>query len=157
MISKVWMKCNHIHSSLMQCFRKSISRCDKHFTTFRFFENHYAQCYTPIVLFHSSRILLAKGKKDKRGSDSDGSTGTAQLPDIKSYDAQMEKRISRLEEEFDKLKGGRISVDMLNHITVDIPAGGKLQITEIGQVSMRNQSQLAVSIFDASNVPHVGK
>ena len=147
---------NMFRGSLLQCGRRAVFKLDKPFTSIRVFENHYAARYMPIASYHSTSVLHAKGKKDKKGSDTDGSAGTAQLPDIKSYDSQMEKRISRLDEEFDKLKGGRISVDMLNHITVDIPTGGKLQITEIGQISMKNQSQLAVSIFDASNAPHVG-
>jgi ribosome recycling factor len=123
---------------------------------------HRKQCnsfYICISYFHSSKTRHAKAKKDKKHvNNNDGSSsGTSQLPDIKTYDASMEKRIFKLEDEFSKLQGGRIGVDMLNHITVDIVGGGKLQLTEISQISQKNQNQLIISVFDVANVPHIVK
>jgi len=102
-----------------------------------------------------------KGKKKGGGRDDSDDEGSDEpkvsvsLPDIKTYDAQMEKRLDRLIEEFDKLRIGRPSADMLNHIIVDAPGGARMKITELGQISMKNQSTVSISVFDPGHVSAV--
>ena len=137
---------------LIRTVTSNLLRSFNHFEMSRI--QYSKSCYTSVSLFHTSHARYAKAKKDKKRVDDD-SSGSVQLPDVKSFDSPMEKRIIKLDEDLNKLQGGRISSDMLNHIMVDIPAGGKLQLTEICQISQKNQNQLAVSVFDAANAPAV--
>ncbi|CAM6002158.1 unnamed protein product [Sphagnum balticum] len=66
----------------------------------------------------------------------------------------MDSRIFKLEEEFDKLRAGRPTADMLNHITVEAD-NSRIKITDAGQISMKNQNQIVISVFDPNNVQYV--
>lgn len=119
--------------------------------------------------FHATELLLAKPKKDKKPKiidddddlDDDDSPGTSKpsidkntLPEIPKFETQMDARIDKFISELEKLRSGNPSSDILSHITVNM-TGSKIKITDLGQVSMRNQSQLSVSVFDPANVESV--
>lgn len=116
--------------------------------------------------FHASGPALFaksnKGGKKKGGGrveedddEPDEPKVAVSLPDVKTYDALMEKRLDRLVEEFDKLRVGRPSADMLNHIIVDVPGGARMKITELGQIAMKSQSTISISVFDLAHVSAV--
>lgn len=109
----------------------------------------------PLSFAKSQKGGKKKGGRDDADDDNDSEPkASASLPDIKTYDSLMEKRLDRLVEEFDKLRVGRPSADMLNHIVVDAH-GARMRITELGQILMKNQSTISISVFDPAHVSAV--
>lgn len=122
--------------------------------------SHLSSLYHPIKkcfnlpkrLFHCTIPILAKQKKSK--STSTDSLSEVKIPTIKSFEEQMDKRISRLTEEFSKLRAGKPSVDMLNHIYVQA-YGSKIALTAAGQVSLKTSNKISISAFDPLLVPKI--
>ena len=131
--------CGIVASSSLRSFSSSLRR-----GTFRF--------QVPSVLkqassFHSSSLLLApKGKKGGKGND-DEQVVKVNLPDIKKYDASMEDKISKLVDEFSRIRGGRSNPDMFKSLLVDA-LGSRVPLSEAGQISMPNPSKMVVTTFD---------
>lgn len=105
--------------------------------------------------FHaSSSVCAPKGKKSgggKGGGGGDSEEGAAPvvLPDLKRLDAGMEDKISRMSEEFSKIRGGRVSPDMFKSLVVDVH-GAKIPLQEAGQVTLATPTKLSVTTYDAS-------
>jgi len=120
--------------------------------------------------FHTSSPLLmakGKGKKGKGGKDKGGKRKKEQdmgkfeddeeddkimeyvsLPDPeKEYGSKMEKRLSRLTEEFTKIRGGAISAEMFNHLIVKAH-GANLSILEVAQITMKTSTKFNVNAYD---------
>jgi hypothetical protein len=98
--------------------------------------------------FHSSSLILApKGKKGKGGSNDDEQAVKVTLPDMKKYDSSMEDKISKLVDEFSRIRGGRSNPDMFKSLLVDA-LGSKVPLSEAGQISMPNPSKMVVTTFD---------
>ena len=97
--------------------------------------------------YHISTKLYAK-KREKETSANE----TVALPDVKAFDASMDQRIFRLVEEFDKLRSGgsNNNSELLNHITVVGTNNKKIKLQDAGQITLRNQSTLAITLFDPS-------
>ena len=108
------------------------------------------QCQTnQTQSFHCTRLLLAKkgggGKGGKKGSDSDGPE--IPLPNIKDYDTKMNNTLSKLTEQFNNIRIGRPSNNLFDHIKIS-----HTSISELSQISLTNQSQVNISVFDPINV-----
>jgi hypothetical protein len=133
----------NISLRLVKCITPSYSTLN--------YRNQYVCCRQ----FHITNTCLAKAKRDKKiKEDIDNEVNEVGLPDIKNYEVMMDSRIFKLEEEFDKLRAGRPTADMLNHITVEAD-NSRIKITDAGQISMKNQNQIVISVFDPNNVQYV--
>jgi ribosome recycling factor len=95
-------------------------------------------------------VFAPKGKKGgKGGGDSEETAAPVVLPDLKRLDAGMEDKISRMTEEFSKIRGGRVSPDMFKSLIVDVH-GAKIPLAEAGQVTLATPTKLSVTTYDAS-------
>ena len=100
--------------------------------------------------FHSG-IFLSAPKHAKGGSKNakpvDDEADEVELPNMKDMDIDMEKKITYLTSELSKIRGGRASAEMLNHIVVEA-YGDKLSISDTSQISLKTPTKLVVSTFD---------
>lgn len=101
------------------------------------------------ALFHTTTINCAKSKSAKAGGGAKSVESTDTKPDVKSIEKLMESRIDRLVDEFSKLRAGKASSDMFNHIRVDVN-GARASVPELGQVTLKSANKIAISIFDPS-------
>lgn len=112
--------------------------------------------------YHSTVQVMAKAKaKAKKGkiSAEDGDEQIeiqVNLPKIDDYDNQMEKRITRLRDEFLKLRCGRVNSDMFDHVLVDAH-GTRMRVSEAGQVIVKGPTKVSISVFDPTVVTFVAK
>ena len=116
--------------------------------------------------FHTSTPLWKGkgGKKSKNGGKKGKNMGAAgegdheedfeeeeveyvPLPDPIDYDKKMNKRLERLEEDFSRIRGGKIGSDMFNHLQVKAH-GASMSIVEVAQVTMKGSTKFNVSVFD---------
>lgn len=94
-------------------------------------------------------------KKQKKGRKSSGGDGDSiEIPDMKSRETTMEGRIDRLNQELSKIRAGRASADMFNHIVVEIN-GSKVSLPELCQVTMKTSSKVSIAVFDPTLVSKV--
>lgn len=164
-------------SSLRSIFSiRNVSLCLRPTSTSAFRRAHVARaisCNVPCKLrsdpvytvpvrgFRSSLYYsFAKKKKGGKGkggpSNEDAGDEAPAPPDMKEVEAQMDKRITRLKEEFSKMHNSRVNKDMFNNVMVDA-YGSKSAIPECGQVSVQTASKVVINVFDASIVPSVTK
>ncbi|KAJ6821190.1 uncharacterized protein M6B38_393230 [Iris pallida] len=100
-------------------------------------------------LLVGNRRGFAKGKKSKNEDDDD----TIQVPpdfgqNLKSTAlSQMEAAIDALSRELSKLRTGRASAGMLDHIIVET-SGGKMPLNRVAVVSVMDSHTLSVTPYD---------
>ena len=58
------------------------------------------------------------GRGDDEDEDEDDDDVVVELPKPEDYGAKMDKRLERLEKEFAKFRGGKVSPDMFNDLVV---------------------------------------
>ena len=117
--------------------------------------------------YHSSAIMNKKGdnkgknkSKNSRDDDNDDDDDNdsssnkkttvvpdVKLPDIKDVDKKMEAKIGRFVEEIGKIRAGKANPDMFNTMVVNI-GGSKMTIKDLGQVTQKSPTQLAISVYD---------
>lgn len=92
--------------------------------------------------FHASTTLFAKAKSNKKvpaGESEDAPV--VFLPDTKKLESSMTTKMNRLIEEFSRLRGGRASGDMFNHLYVEA-YGSKIPLTEVLKITYCTVSHL---------------
>lgn len=120
--------------------------------------------------FHSSAPVFKKGKKNKKGGgksksveepeddeedDDDGDMPVAlELPPIDEYESKLDKCLSRMNAEYGKLRGGAITRDMFNSLSVNMD-GNTMNILEIAQISMKGTNKFTFNLFDPSLTKYV--
>jgi ribosome recycling factor len=89
-------------------------------------------------------------EEDDDGDDDDDmvSEAVVELPNPEDWNEKMLRRIERLKEEYEKIRGGSISSDMLNHLQVKAHGGAYVNILEVAQISMKGGTKINVSVFD---------
>ena len=112
-----------------------------------------AHMYDTLCKFHSSSpAYLAKPKKGGN-SKTDEPVVAVTMPKPKDFETQMDKRILRLVEEFDKIRGGKPSADMLNHVMVsDAESGSRTPIGDTSQITLKQSNKLTINPFDPSMI-----
>jgi len=76
--------------------------------------------------------------------------------DLKDFDKRMTGAFSVLEKEFQGLRTGRASVNLLDQIQVEV-YGNRMPINQVGSVSVAESRLLTVQVWDASNAKAVEK
>ncbi|GMJ02388.1 hypothetical protein like AT3G01800 [Hibiscus trionum] len=109
--------------------------------------------FPSFALLRDSRRGFAKGKKSR--DDSGGSTMEL-APDIgpsvkESASSQMDAAIVALSRELAKLRTGRASAGMLDHIIVETE-GVKMQLNHLAVVSVIDSKTLSVNPYDPNTV-----
>lgn len=94
--------------------------------------------------FHSSSYALAS-KKDKPAK----SVVDVVLPDTKDLDLQMEKKITRLVDEFAKLRSGQANTEIFRTVMVE-SGGARVSVADAGQLSVKSPTKMSISVFDPS-------
>ena len=102
--------------------------------------------------FHSTPTLCAKKKNDKKNVQAE----VVELPDMKGFDSEMERRLEHLIEEFSHIRPGRTSPDMFNHVVVE-GQGGRVPMAEVGQITLKGTTRVTVTVFDPLMAPAVAK
>jgi ribosome recycling factor len=98
--------------------------------------------------YSSSRIVYAKkGGKDKGDKAAADAAVEVDLPDLKQHEASMDKKLQRMTEDFNKIRAGKATTDMFNHILIEA-YGAKVPMSEAGQVTLKTPTQAAISVFD---------
>ena len=99
--------------------------------------------------YHTCLVLCAPKQKGGKNSKQveDDEIAVVELPNLKDMDHDMEKKIIYLTSELSKIRGGRASSEMLNHIVVEA-YGDKLSITDTAQITLKTPTKLVVSTFD---------
>ncbi|XP_024029403.1 uncharacterized protein LOC21400861 [Morus notabilis] len=106
-----------------------------------------------------TRRGFAKGRKSKE--DSGSSSTIVELPDLgptikSNVTSQMDSAIAALSTELSKLRTGRASSGMLDHIMVDL-GDVKLPLNQIAVVSVIDSKTLSVNPFDPSALKSLEK
>ena len=80
------------------------------------------------------------------------------MPDmvLMEVEESMEKAVASLENSFKRLRSGRATPDMLNHIQVDY-YGSMTPMTQIGNISAPEPRLLVIKPFDGSALPDIEK
>lgn len=114
--------------------------------------------------FHSTVPVFKKGKKNKKGGkgmveepeedeDEDNEDGEAsaplELPPVDEYESKLAKCLSRMNTELAKMRGGAITRDMFNSLSVSVE-GNTMNILEIAQISMKGTNKFTFNMFDPS-------
>ena len=104
-----------------------------------------------IRLFHSSHCLLAakKGKAAATGAD-------IVLPDTKDLDLQMEKKLTRVIDEFAKLRNGQPNTELFRTVMVN-SNGGRVSVADSGQLSVKSPIKMTITVFDPTQVNSVAE
>lgn len=107
-----------------------------------------------IQCFHNSACMLApKGKKGGKGgkgsSDEDDGQAQATLPDMKGIERIMDDKVSRLIDEFSRIRGGRSSSDIFKDVRVDA-FGSKVPLAEVGQIALPTPTKMTITTFDSA-------
>lgn len=110
-------------------------------------------CMQPTSSYHSSSIRLAGKGKDKKSKNAkdEGDVTVVTLPAIKDIETNMNGRITRLEEEFKTIRGGKASADMFNHLRIDA-FGSKFSLMGSAQVTVQTPVRVNIAVFDHSLV-----
>ena len=104
----------------------------------------------PALSFHSTTFILAKKDKEKKNKQQSENIDVSKLlPDTKSLEKAMEARIDRMVDELSKLRAGKAGIDMFSHIRVDVN-NGRIPISELGQITIKSPTKIAISVFDPS-------
>ena len=81
---------------------------------------------------------------------------TAEKPVLSKYKDRMDKAIAALKEEFGSLRTGRASASLLDQVVVEA-YGQKMQINQVGAVSVPEPRMITVSVWDKGMVVSVEK
>ncbi|GLU11428.1 hypothetical protein SLE2022_281760 [Rubroshorea leprosula] len=117
-----------------------------------------ASAFPAFDFLRDSRRGFAKGKKSK--DDSGGGTVEV-VPDIgpsvkASCSSQMDAAIVALSRELMKLRTGRASVGMLDHIMVET-GGTKMQLNHLAVVSVIDSKTLSINPYDPNAIKELEK
>jgi ribosome recycling factor len=75
---------------------------------------------------------------------------------LSDYERRMQGALDVLTKEFQGLRTGRASTNLLDHITVEV-YGAKMPISQVGTVSAPEPRLLTVQVWDANNTKAVEK
>ncbi len=76
--------------------------------------------------------------------------------DLTDYERRMQGAMDVLDKEFQGLRTGRASTNLLDHVQVDV-YGSKMPISQVGSVSAPEARLLTVQVWDAGNAKAVEK
>ncbi|XP_042490465.1 ribosome-recycling factor-like [Macadamia integrifolia] len=98
-----------------------------------------------------SRRWFAKGRKSRNDDDDDGDTVQV-VPDVRpavkaAAQSQMEAAMDALSRDLSKLRTGRASAGMLDHIIVET-GGVKMPLSHLAVVSVIDSKTLSVTAYD---------
>lgn len=99
--------------------------------------------------FHSSMYVAAK--KSKAAPAEGVVVADIVLPDTKLMDASMEKKMTRIVDEFMKLRSGQVNTEVFRSVMID-SGGSRLSVADSGQISVKSPTKMSISIFDPSLV-----
>ena len=104
-----------------------------------------------IRFYRSSDSLLAakKGKSTAAGAD-------IILPDTKDLDSQMDKKLTRVIDEFAKLRNGQPNTELFRTIMVN-SNGARVSVADSGQLSVKSPVKMSITVFDPSQVNSVAE
>eukprot|EP01041_Mallomonas_annulata_P006780 gene6780-13734_t len=108
--------------------------------------------------YHYSSSVWAKPKKGKStpALESSDDEEEIKLPDINDYEKLMDKRVVRLTDELSKLRGGKVSNDMFDHVLVEA-YGSRVPVPETGQVTIKTPTKVSIAVFDPVVIQAVAK
>lgn len=119
-------------------------------------DSHRASTLTCNAFVNQSRRGFAKGRKSK----DDDATVEVVLdigPTVKTgATSQMEAAIVALSRELSKLRTGRASAGMLDHITVD-NGGAKMLLSHLAVVSVIDSKTLSITPYDPNTLKELEK
>ena len=103
--------------------------------------------------FHgSSTACVKKGKPSKNDNDD----SPIVMPDMKAMDGQMEKKLTRLTDEFAKLRNGQPNTEVFRTVIID-SGGARLSVADAGQLTVKSPTKMSISVFDPSLVSAVAE
>ena len=105
--------------------------------------------------FHATAVAWAKGGKGKRDEEEESGPPVV-LPNTKDLDLLMDKRVARLLVEFAEIRGGRVTPDMFNNVSIEAH-GARMMLGEVGQATLKTSSKINVAVFDPDLVAAVVK
>ena len=117
--------------------------------------------------FHAGTILYKK-KSHKKGGNPISSNADVDdniskdhnendeiiIPDLDVYGDKMYKCVRHFNDELSKIRGGRPTADMFNHVKVEA-YGSKMPLTEVGQSVLKTPTKLNITVFDPTVAQNV--
>lgn len=96
-------------------------------------------------------------KKDKGGKGGrDDELPPIVLPSAKDLEQVMDRKFARLSSEFAEMRGGRVTPDMFNHVSIEAH-GTRISLHEVGQATLKTASKINISVYDPDLVSAVVK
>lgn len=101
-------------------------------------------------LYRSSYCLLAKKAKPAAGG------ADIVLPDTKDLDSQMDKKLTRVIDEFAKLRNGQPNTELFRTVMVN-SNGARVSVADSGQLSVKSPTKMSITVFDPPQVNAVAE
>ncbi|KAL0491282.1 ribosome-recycling factor [Acrasis kona] len=114
---------------------------------------------TPFVVQNQSIQFrsYAKNKKQKEESSEKDDSDFDSDKLFKETRSNMEKYIDQFKKELSSINVGRTSPALIEDLVVTLPTGERRSIKQLGGVSVRNNKQLDVNVFDKSHTSAIVK
>ena len=109
-------------------------------------------CTTVRSFRTSSCVYAKKGKPSKNDADD----SLIVMPDMKIMDIQMEKKLTRLTDEFAKLRNGQPNTEVFRTVMVD-SGGARVSVADAGQLTVKSPTKMSISVFDPSLISAVAE
>ena len=119
--------------------------------------------------FHAG-VILHKKKSNKKGTstvnandindadendhENNHENDEIIIPDLDIYDDKLSKCFKRCTDELSKIRGGRPTADMFNHVKVEA-YGSKMILPEVGQSVLKTPTKLNITVFDPTLAQNV--
>ena len=144
-----------LKTSYGQAVKASISMCTEVIVpeSRTVFSSQQIKFYTTMRSFHGTSPACAKkGKPSKNDSDD----SPIVMPDMKVMDGQMERKLTRLTDEFAKLRNGQPNTEVFRTVMID-SGGARLSVADAGQLTVKSPTKMSISVFDPSLVSAVAE
>ena len=79
---------------------------------------------------------LDEGNESARGESDEIDKVSVETPKIGTIQTNMDKRVNRLKQEYESLRGGRVTADMFNKLSIDA-YGSRIALSEAAQSTLQ--------------------
>jgi hypothetical protein len=138
--------------NILVCSLKTMIRPVSQLSTLnncKYQDGNFASFYLAYRRYHNSvQLNFAKGSKKGAKVQTEEEANDIYIPSAEDTEKLMDKKISRLQEEFTKFRGGRASPDIFNGLMVEA-YGSKVPLSETGQITMKGTNKVCVALYDA--------
>jgi ribosome recycling factor len=114
--------------------------------------NRAIQVGFPVRCYQTTKRVCKK-VNDKKSKGDDDDSVPVKLPDVKSFEKQMDNSVSWFTSELEKIKVGRLTADVFANVSLESYG----TIGKAGQVTMKSPTKLVVAVYDPAATKNVAE